>query len=104
MPRIPAFARPLASAINSPFRSFLTLHEGEALDSQGGKNRRPDYILPDIAVLLISATCIFTGLVSRRSIFSEAGSATAASRPRQAQPTEMRQRTQSHRMKLTAHR
>jgi hypothetical protein len=37
IPCIPAFARPLASAIKLPFRSFLTLREAEALDSQGEK-------------------------------------------------------------------
>ncbi|KAG2056641.1 hypothetical protein BDR06DRAFT_952711 [Suillus hirtellus] len=73
IPRIPAFARPLASAIKSPFRSFLTLREAEALDSQGEKT--DDLVIDNTIPLWRTVLLSFVALVEAL-VWSAAGAYT----------------------------
>lgn len=62
---IPAFARPLTNAITFPFRSFLTLREAEALDSQGEKTGDVvvDKTVPLWRTVLLSFVALVQALV-----------------------------------------
>ncbi|KAG1809100.1 uncharacterized protein BJ212DRAFT_1484598 [Suillus subaureus] len=68
--RVPAFARPLASAIKSPFRSFLTLREAEALDNQGEKTG--DVIVDNTVPLWRTVLLSFVALI-QALLWSAAG-------------------------------
>ncbi|KAG1837297.1 hypothetical protein F4604DRAFT_1843943 [Suillus subluteus] len=63
--RVPAFVRPLTSAINLPFCSFLTLREAEALDSQGEKSGDVvvDNTVPLWRTVLLSFVALLQALV-----------------------------------------
>ncbi|KAG1773289.1 hypothetical protein EV702DRAFT_1131440 [Suillus placidus] len=68
--RIPAFARPLTSAIELPLRSFLTLREAEALDGQGEKTG--DVVVDNAVPLWRTVLLSFVALV-QALLWSAAG-------------------------------
>ncbi|KAG2344835.1 hypothetical protein BDR05DRAFT_1016249 [Suillus weaverae] len=68
--RIPAFARPLTSAIELPLRSFLTLREAEALDSQ--EETTGDVVVDNAVPLWRTVLLSFVALV-QALLWSAAG-------------------------------